>query len=64
MSAENRLTVQDVYACCGQDAMAMNHKGPCAMGVDVGAMLHVVVGFKPKDKQLQICYMARVSSFQ
>ena len=63
VSAENRLTTQDVYGCCGRDAMAMNHKGPCAMGVDVGAMLHVVVGFKPKDKQLQICYMARVSSF-
>jgi hypothetical protein len=33
------------------------------MGVDVGSLLNVVVGFKPKDKQLQICYLARVSSF-
>jgi hypothetical protein len=63
IAAENRLTVQDVYSCCGQEAMAMNHKGPCAMGVDVGSLLNVVVGFKPKDKQLQICYLARVSSF-
>ena len=63
MSAENRLTVQDVYSCCGQDAMAMNHRGPCAMGVDVGAMLHVVVGYRAKEKVLQVCYLARVSSF-
>jgi hypothetical protein len=63
ISAENRLTINDVYSCCGQDAQAMNHKGPCAMGVDVGAMLHVVVGFKPKDKQLQIIHLARLSSF-
>lgn len=63
IAASNRLTVQDVYTCCGQDAMAMNHKGPCAMGVDVGGLLNVVVGFKPKDKVLQVCYIARVSSF-
>ena len=41
----------------------MKHTGPCAMGVDVGSMLNVVVGFKPKDKQLRILYLARVSSF-
>ena len=50
ISAENRLTVNDVYPRCGQDVMAMNHRGPCAMGIDVGAMLHVIVGFKPKEK--------------
>ena len=63
ISADNRLTVNDVYSCCGQDAMAMNHRGPCGMGVDVGSLLNVVVGFKPKDKVLQVCYTARVSSF-
>jgi hypothetical protein len=63
ISADNRLTVNDVYSCCGQDAMAMNHRGPCGMGVDIGSLLNVVVGFKPKDKVLQVCYTARVSSF-
>lgn len=62
ISADNRLTVNDIYPTCG-DVMAMNHEGPCAMGVDVGGVLNVVVGFKPKDKQLQICYLARVPSF-
>ena len=63
ISAENRLTVNDVYANCGQEAMQTQDRGPCAMGVDVGKALHVVVGFKPKEKQLEICYLARVSSF-
>ncbi len=63
ISAENRLTANDVYYCCGQDAISLGELGPCAMGVDVGTLLHVVVGFRPKEKALQICYLARVSSF-
>jgi hypothetical protein len=61
--AENRLTSNDVYQCCGQDAMLTWDRGPCAMGVDVGAHLHLIVAYKPKDKVLQPCYLARVSSF-
>jgi hypothetical protein len=33
------------------------------MGVDVGTHLHVIVAYKPKDKIVQACYLARVSSF-
>jgi hypothetical protein len=33
------------------------------MGVDVGSLLNVVIGYKPKEKVLQLCHMARVSSF-
>ena len=63
ISAENRLTVSDVYSCCGQEAMQTQHRGPCAMGADVGKVLNVVVGFKPRDQVRQVCYLARVSSF-
>ena len=63
ISAENRLTVNDVYLCCGQDPLQTKDPGPCAMGVDVGNVLHVVVAFKPRDEVLQVCYMARVSTF-
>ena len=63
VAAENKLTMNDVYSCCGSSPMVVNHQGPCAMGIDVGAMLNVVVGCRPKDKQLQVVYMARVSSF-
>ena len=61
--AENRLTTADVYACCGQDAMLTKEKNPCAMGVDVVAMLHVTVGFRAREGTLEVCYLARVSSF-
>jgi hypothetical protein len=63
ISAENRLSIQDVYSNCSQDPMTTRDPGPCAMGVDVGGMLHVVVGYKPKDKMLQACYLVRVSTF-
>jgi hypothetical protein len=63
ISAENRLTIQDVYANCGLELMQTHDVGPCAMGVDVGSMLHVVVGVKPREKVLQVVFMGRVSSF-
>ena len=63
VSEENRLTVADIYVNCGQDPILTYNRGPCAMGVDVGKDLHVVVGLKPRDRVLQICFLARVSSF-
>lgn len=63
IAAENRLTMNDVYACCGQDMMATKSTGPCAMGVDVGKMLHVVVGGKLADERFKLLHFARVSSF-
>lgn len=46
VEAENKLTVQDVFACCGQDAIAESDEGGCSMGIDQGKALHVVVGKK------------------
>ena len=63
IAAENRLTVADVLRCCGQDAMAMSSEGPCAMGVDVGRELHVVVGKRVSEKARKIIYLARVGDF-
>jgi hypothetical protein len=62
VSAENRLSITDIYQCCGQDPIAMKETNPCGMGVDVGATLHVVVGFRPREKAYEVCYVARVSS--
>ncbi len=46
-----KLRKSDVLACCGNDGLAMKHSGPCAMGVDVGQVKHVVIGVKlPKDR--------------
>lgn len=64
ISAENRLTQSDVYACCGLNAMQMSHVGPCAMGVDVGSTLHVVIGCRISREQYKIVKVARVSKFE
>lgn len=62
IAAENRLTRQDVYACCGNDAVAVRDNGPCAMGVDVGSTLHTVIG-KRLGKKYKIIYVGEVPEF-
>lgn len=62
IAAENKLTVNDVYACCRQEAMATKDNGPCAMGVDVGKFLHVVIGHRKNGKK-KILYVGAVSEF-
>ena len=62
ISVENRLTRNNVYRCCSEDAMGVTDKGPCAMGVDVGRELHVVIGKRIAERQWKIVKMARVES--
>ena len=64
VAAENRLTKGDVYACCGKDASPVEIQNTCAMGVDVGAVLHVVIGYPRGDGRFRIIYVGRVSSFE
>ncbi len=48
---DEKLRVGDVLACCGGDGIVLSHPGPCAMGVDVGKVKHVVILVKlPKDR--------------
>ena len=63
IEAENRLTEAQVYECCNRDPMATRHAGPCVMGVDVGDMLHAVIGQRVGDASYRIVKLARVSSF-
>ena len=63
VAAENRLSLTDIYQCCGQDPLQVKETNPCAMGVDVGKLLHVVVGFKSREDVYELVYFARVSSF-
>lgn len=44
INEEDALTQQQVYACCGERTMLESHMGPCAAGVDVGDVKHVVIG--------------------
>lgn len=49
VSAEDELSESDVYACCGNDQMAYSSEIPCAMGIDVGNPIYVIIGYK-KDR--------------
>lgn len=63
VEAANRLTRRDLERCMTQDAMATGHDGPCAMGVDVGSWLHVVIGCRPNEHTRRIVHLARVKEW-
>lgn len=63
IAAENRLTRQQVLACCGIETPLTGHVGPCAMGVDVGKNLHVVIGGKTSEGQHKILKTIDVGSW-
>ena len=61
---DEKLTKRDVLSCCGNDAPAPKHSGPCAMGVDVGKVKHVVIGVKVDNKNFEVVRACKVKSFQ
>lgn len=61
IDAKDRLTEAQVYECCGNDVQAHSHEGPCAMGVDVGIIKHVVIGIKTGNEQYTIVKVAKFS---
>lgn len=62
IASENKLTRNDVYRCCGQDVLRERSTKSCAMGVDIGKDIHVVIGY-PKGENYKIIYMGRVGEF-
>ena len=63
IAAENRLTQQQVLSCCGIEMPLTGHAGPCAMGVDVGKKLHVIIGGKITPEQHKILKTIAVESW-
>lgn len=63
IAAEDRLTEAEVYACCNNDIMPSSHSGPCAMGVDVGNIKHIVIGARTSNKQYKIFKTIALSSW-
>ena len=51
---DEKLRIQDVRLNCGSGFSEMRHSGPCAMGVDVGKIKHVVIGIKRADGKHEI----------
>jgi hypothetical protein len=58
VEAENRLSIQEILALCGNEGIASEDKGPCYMGVDQGGDLHVVIGIKHPDKAGKLAHIA------
>jgi hypothetical protein len=64
IAEEERLTLANVYNCCDNNqAMLTGSRGPCAMGVDVGLKLYVVIGQRLNMKQHRLIKTARVSEW-
>lgn len=63
IDAKQRLTVQDVYDCCDNYPEPGWSKGPCAMGVDVGDLLHIVIGIRTGDRSYKILKLHRTSEW-
>ena len=64
IAAENRLTVNDVYSCCGTHIIQTQDKGPCGMGIDVqGKTLVIVIGKKVFGGRKKIIYAGEVPDF-
>ena len=57
VEAENRLSVQEILALCGNEGIVSQDNGPCFMGVDQGKSLHVVIGKRHPQKAGKIVHV-------
>lgn len=55
--AENRLSIEEVLSCCGDDGMLSSSDRGCFMGVDQGSNLHVVIGRNHPTKAGEIIWI-------
>ncbi len=63
IAAEDRLVRSQVLECCGVNPMSYSHEGPCAAGVDVGKIKHVIIGTKVGNKQYELVKMLRLAKW-
>lgn len=64
VSAEDRLTVQQVLSCCTMSEQMSGHPGPCAIGVDVRRHKNVVIGVRSGRERFTVLRVARVESWE
>lgn len=64
IAAEDRLMEAQIYGRCGSYISSHSHRGPCAMGVDVGKIKHVVIGIKTGNDQYSIVKVAQLSRWE
>ena len=63
IAAEDRLTKAQVLNCCIGRPMQHGHQGPCAAGVDVGKIKHIVIGPKIGKDQYELVKICRLSEW-
>lgn len=57
VDSQNRLSIQQVLDCCGDEGMLSSSTDGCFMGVDQGSNLHVVIGKRHSKRKGQIVYI-------
>jgi hypothetical protein len=62
-AAEDQLLEPQVLARCGGNPQVFSHKGPCAMGVDVGKTKHIVIGVRTGKELFTILRTAQVKEW-
>jgi hypothetical protein len=60
VAAEDRLTMAQVYSRCSHAEMRASDRGPCAFGLDVGRVLHLVIGKRVNKRAFEIVKVARL----
>jgi hypothetical protein len=60
VATEHRLTTGQVFGRCGQDVMSHGDSGPCAFGLDVGKVCHLVIGKRLGRRRYEIVKIARL----
>lgn len=63
ISAEEKLTTAQVLSRCGPFIMPNVDVGPCAFGLDVGKIKHLVIGKKTGQRSFEIVKVARLSNW-
>jgi hypothetical protein len=64
IAAEDRLTKAQVLDCCTPNPTSHSSNGPCAMGVDVGKIKHIVIGTRTGGDQYTILKTCQLSEWQ
>jgi hypothetical protein len=60
INSEDALTTPQVYSRCGKSIMKASDAGPCAFGLDVGKICHLVIGKRVSSKAFEIVKVARL----
>lgn len=63
VAAEDKLTTSTIMECSNNEPQHDRHSGPCAMGVDIGKVKHVVIGCRTGSERWEIVRVARVTSW-